>query len=367
MSLFILVHSFLAPPAQHHRIVRNLIGGPTGVGLTTFFNSRKQATDAPAGKGNCLSILPAWEQDSRKTLKVRRWEAEMEQQQRDTQGREKQHDRGGAMGINTYFNRKEQTGDKARGVRRRPDEYEEFTKRRKKKKTTRRSAMLAFGGESSSEEEDDDGGGGDGVGEAYAAAYGVEPGAGLRKTRQQKKKKKKKRMRGIRRITTDSRERWKDMDPTNLPLPARPARSRGSTPGGPFSPPRVPGMPFPMEMLPGEAEGPPRSLFASGHGHDHGLGQQHQQRASTASTTSSRGSHEQGPHQPPATTSGVGWGRSTGKKHFYRPGRGGGVAAHRRLHVRGGRVTASGVGMHAEQYDPMQTSVGGLLGSRAMR
>ena len=292
-----------APHPQHHKIVSSIIHGPNGVGLTTFFNSRKQITDVPNGVKKV--DIPTWEKESRKTPQERRWDELREERKRNMIGVEANFARGGSMGLNTYFNSQEQEDDKNRGVKRHP-----FASRS-------RGSSLDFAG------------------------LGTEIGLKMHELNEGRANKRRHHIRGIRRITTMSRERWKDMDPNNLPEP--PPSSRKASPrmatykgaagnSGPSV--RIPGLPFPNEPLPGEDI----SEWLSN--------------ASTLSTECEGIANRQHtPLQP---------GSPRGKRHFHKGQST--CLTHRRLVARNARLT-EGYFQGEVGYDPMRTNVGSLLGS----
>ena len=221
--------------------------------------------------------------------------------------------RGGAKGLNTYFNGQEQEGDKGRGVKRHP-----FASRS-------RGASLNF------------------------SELGTEIGLKMHELHGLGASQRRHRARGIRRITTMSRSRWKDMDPNNLPAPPpsskkaspRPSSS-GAGAGHIAKRVRIPGMPFPNEPLPGENIS---ELLSN---------------ASTLSITSDETARSRQNMKCPRKP--VQPGSSRGKRHFHK-GQSTSLT-HRRLVARGSRVTNDGYFQGAGYgYDPMRTNVGSLLGS----
>ena len=106
-----------APHPQHHKIASSFINGPNGVGLTTFFNSRKQVTDAPSGVKRVP--VPSWEKDSRMTPQERRHMEHDAEQKRNMIGIEANFARGGE-GRQHILQWSRTEGDKCRGVKRHP-------------------------------------------------------------------------------------------------------------------------------------------------------------------------------------------------------------------------------------------------------
>ena len=299
-----------APHPQHHKIVSSFINGPNGVGLTTFFNSRKQVTDAPTGVKRVP--VPSWEKDSRMTPQERRHMEHDAEQKRNMIGIEANFARGGAMGVNTYFNGREQKGDKGRGVKRHPFASQS------------RGASLNF------------------------SELGTEIGLKMQELNEQSASQRRQRVRGIRRITTMSRERWKDMDPNNLPMPppsskkASPRSSSEGYAGSSTKRLRIPGIPFPNEPLPGEDISDLLSNAST---------------LSIVSDETARSRHSRSQRNP------VQPGSPRGKRHFHK-GQSTSLA-HRRLVARGAKMVREGYfrGEIDGGYDPMQTNVGSLLGS----
>ena len=299
-----------APHPQHHKIVSSMIHGPKCVGLTTFFNSRKQVTDAPTGLKQVT--IPTWEKESRMTPHERRHLERHAERKRNMIGVEANFARGGAKGVNTYFNGQEQEGDRGRGVKRHP-----FASRS-------RGASLNF------------------------SELGTEIGLKMQELQEQGASQRRHRVRGIRRITTMSRSRWKDMDPKNLPVPppsskkATPRVSSGAGAGHSAKRIRIPGIPFPNQPLPGEDIS---DLLSN---------------ASTLSIASDETARSQ--RSKKSSRKPVQPGSPRGKRHFHK-GQSTSLA-HRRLIARGARVTKDGYFQGDTcGFDPMRTNVGSLLGS----
>ena len=200
------------------------------------------------------------------------------------------------MGINTWFNRKEQNGDRSQGTRR-------------------------F----------------DGIGESKCLGNSLAFEYNEKDVQRQHH---------INRLTTDSRNRWKDFDPKRLPHAAPPSsrksvRSNASSRSTNSSTIRVPDLPFPQEYLPHEVE------------EYGGVGGVDGDDGGNRSTNSSQSSN-----QPPIAGA---LSKSTsprGKKQFYRstPNK-----LHRKLVPANNRFPETD--KHKDLFDPMKTSVGLLLAS----
>ena len=303
--------SFLQNPAphpSHHKVYSDsmFVGGPHSVGVTTFFNHREQHEDLPQGL-KVPTNIPAWEKEARMVPAEKRWTEDMHVHNMNDKAIVNCMQHGGSMGINTWFNRKEQNGDRSQGTKR-------------------------F----------------DGIGESKCLGNSLAFEYNEKDVQRQHH---------INRLTTDSRNRWKDFDPKRLPHAAPPSsrksvRSNASSRSTNSSTIRVPDLPFPQEYLPHEVEdygdvggvdGGGRSRYTNSTRSDGG----------NRSTNSS-----QSGNQPPIAGA---LSKSTsprGKKQFYRstPNK-----SHRKLVPANNRLSETD--KHKDLFDPMKTSVGLLLAS----
>jgi hypothetical protein len=288
-----------APHPFHHRLYRDsmLIGGPHSVGITTFYNHREQHTDVPSGiKLAQGKSIPEWEREARMVPAEKRWMDKQEVDKMNQHAMDNLMKNGGSMGINTWFNRKEQLGDKTEGLKR-------------------------FHGLGQSKV----------IGHPLAFTYAPKD------VHQDHH---------IHRLTTDSRNRWKDFDPTRLPFaPPSPCKSmpqsRGSSASTHSSILRVPNLAFPQEFLAHEMDLNNSSL-------------------SQYTDSTGNSSLNSGHVGLAGTYTKVHNLLSKGKKQFYAstPNK-----MHRKLIEPANTRLSSGTRLREMLYNPMKTSVGSLLSS----
>ena len=300
------------PHPFHHRMYRDsmFVGGPHSVGITTFYNHREQHQDVAQGV-KVLKNVPNWEKDSRMIPAEKRWADEKLQQRLDDHALANCHRHGGSMGINTWFNRQEQAGDKSHGLKRFPGGSGHASHAL--------SNSLAFNYDAKDVQHDHH----------------------------------------IRRLTTDSRNRWKDFDPRRLPSSPPPSsrksvrsvrsnQSNGSSQSTSSSTMRVPNLPFPQEYLPKEMEDRfiDRYTYDTADGYDFHSKQKEPVIAGsfTRITSSPRGKKQFYSHSP-----------SHKNTKINTPN-----ARHRKLKLANNRLSAS---EDKQGYNPMKTSVGILLSS----
>jgi hypothetical protein len=298
-----------APHPFHHRLYRDsiFVGGPHSVGITTFYNHREQHEDIKCGiKMTKGKNVPVWEKESRMTPAEKRFLENQEANKMNEIAISNLMKHGGSMGINTWFNRKEQTGDKHSGLKR----FQGF-------------------GESKQ------------LGHPLTFSYDAKDVH---------------RDHHINRVTTYSRSRWKDFDPSRLPFgPPHSSKSvphsRGSTTSTNSSTLRVPNMPFPQEFSQDE-------INEMGFVHENYSQNTASTRGSLNSGNGGGGSGNSGGEIKVAGTyrkshTSI----SKGKKQFYSPTPN---KFHRKLITPTDNRLSKAV-VHASMYNPLKTTVGSLL------